>query len=188
MNNENYLAHHGIKGQKWGIRRYENPDGSLTEAGKARYGRSQRRSFRKSSNEAYRNAKSLVRSGKITKDSKQFTNAKRDKIVSKYGTGKDLYNYLKGNKTEKNSAIESSFRRRKGRTATKAALGTIGGLTLAAGTTATAAAITSALTKIGLLTIATGTTAGAAVIGKAIVDSEAGKKQRSNTPRTNPYN
>ena len=182
-----YLAHHGIKGQKWGIRRYENPDGSLTEAGKARYGRSQRRSFRKSSNEAYRNAKSLVRSGKITKDSKQFMNAKRDKIVSKYGTGKDLYNYLNGNKVEKNSAIESSFRR-KGRTATKTALGTIGGLTLVAGTTATAAAITSALTKIGLLTIATGTTAGAAVIGKTIVDSEAGKKQRSNTSRTNPYN
>ena len=32
-----YLAHHGIKGQKWGVRRYENPDGSLTEAGKKRY-------------------------------------------------------------------------------------------------------------------------------------------------------
>ena len=32
-----YLAHHGIKGQKWGIRRYQNPDGSLTEAGKKRY-------------------------------------------------------------------------------------------------------------------------------------------------------
>lgn len=31
-----YLAHHGIKGQKWGVRRYQNPDGSLTNAGKAR--------------------------------------------------------------------------------------------------------------------------------------------------------
>lgn len=29
-----YLAHHGILGQKWGIRRFQNPDGSLTEAGK----------------------------------------------------------------------------------------------------------------------------------------------------------
>lgn len=32
-----YLAHHGIKGQRWGVRRYQNPDGSLTPAGKARY-------------------------------------------------------------------------------------------------------------------------------------------------------
>lgn len=33
-----YLAHYGVKGQQWGIRRYQNPDGSLTEAGKERYG------------------------------------------------------------------------------------------------------------------------------------------------------
>lgn len=32
------LYHHGIKGQKWGIRRYQNPDGTWTDAGKARYG------------------------------------------------------------------------------------------------------------------------------------------------------
>ncbi len=32
-----YLAHHGIKGQKWGIRRFQNPDGTRTEAGKKRY-------------------------------------------------------------------------------------------------------------------------------------------------------
>lgn len=30
----NYLAHHGVKGQRWGIRRYQNPDGSLTSAGR----------------------------------------------------------------------------------------------------------------------------------------------------------
>lgn len=34
--NELYLAHHGIKGQKWGIRRFQNPDGTLTTAGKER--------------------------------------------------------------------------------------------------------------------------------------------------------
>ena len=31
------LSHHGILGQKWGVRRYQNDDGSLTEAGKRRY-------------------------------------------------------------------------------------------------------------------------------------------------------
>lgn len=32
-----YLAHHGIKGQKWGIRRYQNEDGTLTAEGYKRY-------------------------------------------------------------------------------------------------------------------------------------------------------
>ena len=32
----NYIQHHGIIGQKWGVRRYQNSDGSYTSAGKAR--------------------------------------------------------------------------------------------------------------------------------------------------------
>ena len=32
------LYHHGILGQKWGIRRYQNKDGTLTAEGKKRYG------------------------------------------------------------------------------------------------------------------------------------------------------
>ena len=32
-----YLAHHGVKNQRWGVRRFQNPDGSLTAAGKLRY-------------------------------------------------------------------------------------------------------------------------------------------------------
>lgn len=32
-----YIAHHGIKGMRWGVRRYQNPDGSLTPKGKKRY-------------------------------------------------------------------------------------------------------------------------------------------------------
>lgn len=33
---EEYLEHHGVLGQKWGVRRYQNSDGSLTAAGKRR--------------------------------------------------------------------------------------------------------------------------------------------------------
>lgn len=32
-----YLVHHGIKGQRWGVRRFRNKDGTLTSAGKKRY-------------------------------------------------------------------------------------------------------------------------------------------------------
>lgn len=35
--NADYLSHHGIKGQKWGVRRYQNSDGSLTSKGRLRY-------------------------------------------------------------------------------------------------------------------------------------------------------
>ena len=34
---EYIISHHGIRGQKWGIRNYQNPDGSLTEEGRERY-------------------------------------------------------------------------------------------------------------------------------------------------------
>lgn len=33
---ESVLKHHGILGQKWGIRRFQNPDGTLTDAGRRR--------------------------------------------------------------------------------------------------------------------------------------------------------
>ena len=32
-----YISHHGILGQKWGVRRYQNEDGTLTDTGKKRY-------------------------------------------------------------------------------------------------------------------------------------------------------
>lgn len=36
---DDLLVHYGVKGMKWGVRRYQNKDGTLTNAGKKRYDR-----------------------------------------------------------------------------------------------------------------------------------------------------
>ena len=54
---DTYLAHFGIKGMKWGVRRYRNSDGSLTNAGKARYKdikEYQKKTYKKEYNNIYK--------------------------------------------------------------------------------------------------------------------------------------
>lgn len=54
-----YISHHGVKGQKWGIRRYQNPDGTLTEEGKKRYGTISRYYEKKTARRAMASAASV---------------------------------------------------------------------------------------------------------------------------------
>lgn len=66
MNNEfgyGELRHHGILGQKWGVRRFQNKDGSLTADGRKRYNKSEEEHYRKvrhwDKDTAYTKAKNL---------------------------------------------------------------------------------------------------------------------------------
>ena len=54
MSNE--LSHHGIKGQKWGRRQYQNKDGSLTAAGRKR----QKKNLSQDAKDAYKLKKKKV--------------------------------------------------------------------------------------------------------------------------------
>lgn len=65
------LSHHGILGQKWGIRRFQYEDGSLTPAGKERYGKG---SPRDAKSEAKAKHKKEMRS-KVSAYEKAFNKA-----------------------------------------------------------------------------------------------------------------
>lgn len=81
----NELLHFGVKGQKWGKRRYQNPDGSLTPEGRAHYGLNT-----KSGREA------IINSGDVKKVKavqKELTTEELNKAVNRIRLNDQLNSY-----------------------------------------------------------------------------------------------
>lgn len=86
VRDDEYLQHWGIKGQKWGVRRYENEDGTLTEAGKKRYSVNSggNKKFEKKYN---KEAKKLEKLGKYADLDEQNANVKKYGKIANIATG-----------------------------------------------------------------------------------------------------
>ena len=93
----NELYHHGVKGQKWGVRRYQNKDGSLTLAGKKRALKIQDQYTKFSNNKKYKD-----KDGNLTYAGRKKSLKMKEKYSELTG-GKQLRKYPSQNKSSTNS-------------------------------------------------------------------------------------
>lgn len=114
-----YLAHHGIKGQKWGARRYQNEDGSLTEEGLKRYRSDSASSTQKSLNRIesenarlkYKSAKEKIKAEKAYQKSKDDKYEEHISKAKEYDTavksGEKLVSKMVSDATKKGMTVNS---------------------------------------------------------------------------------
>lgn len=82
------LTHHGIKGMKWGIRRYQNKDGSLTSAGREHYGTGEGNKKSGSKDDKYASVKKAASRGGIIGGLVERARVKRKEKAAKKAEAK----------------------------------------------------------------------------------------------------
>lgn len=89
-NYEDYLEHHGVKGMKWGVRRYQNEDGSYTQKGLQNYRESEKKYHE--SDKRYKEIKQNYKNKNATK--LELNKAKNERKIAKSHLNRD-YDQLK---------------------------------------------------------------------------------------------
>lgn len=90
------LYHHGIKGQKWGVRRYQYADGTYTPAGRKRYGVSQNASrMERMASTMEMRVKDCVNTARTQVTGRQYVDGylKKGTTFSRIQTSKDFENF-----------------------------------------------------------------------------------------------
>lgn len=87
VSTDDYLEHHGIKGMRWGVRRYQNKDGSLTPLGRKKYGT--KTNFEKVQAAKRASSKDVVKKNKARLKAEENTRKELEKYKKKAGLEDD---------------------------------------------------------------------------------------------------